>query len=181
MQGDGTPCIIVVVYGNRDYEDALLELKNEVLMRGFIPVSAATFIGEHSYSTDEMPIASGRPDLCDLSLAELLGKETLDKIHMFVSGDELKVPGNYPYKDLKPQQPVSPYSTEECTVCGVCATLCPTDAIVIESKVVTDVDKCIKCCACVKGCPSKARVFKTPFAKYLYDNFKERKRPEFYF
>ena len=34
IKGDNTPAIIVVLYGNRDYEDALLELRDSVKQLG---------------------------------------------------------------------------------------------------------------------------------------------------
>ena len=59
------PVVPVVVYGNRDYEDALKELSDTLVDAGFVPVSAGAFVGEHSFSRKDMPIAAGRPeDLC---------------------------------------------------------------------------------------------------------------------
>lgn len=73
LKGNNSPAIVVVVYGNRDYEDALLELRDTVASLGFTPLSAGAFIGEHSYSTAEMPVAAGRPDATDLQIARTFG------------------------------------------------------------------------------------------------------------
>lgn len=183
LNGNGAMCVVVVVYGNRHYDDALLELKNEISKRGFIPMAAATFIGEHSFSKKEMPIAAGRPDHYDIGMAEHFGKEVMDKITSVSNPGELSVPGNYPYKEIKPKQPVAPTSTENCCSCGMCIESCPTHAIYTDEsgEIKTDVDKCTLCCACVKICPNEARVFDSPFTKFLYENFSERKNPEFYF
>ena len=62
-----TPVVCVVVYGNRAYDDALLELKDTLVNRGCIPVACAAFIGEHSFSSSETPTAQGRPDADDLT------------------------------------------------------------------------------------------------------------------
>jgi hypothetical protein len=43
LQGTGTPAVLVVVYGNRLFEDALLELQHLVVERGFRPWLAAGF------------------------------------------------------------------------------------------------------------------------------------------
>ena len=43
--GNGAMCAVVAVYGNRHYDDALLELKDEMTKRGFRAVAAASFIG----------------------------------------------------------------------------------------------------------------------------------------
>lgn len=74
LKGNGSPAILVVVYGNRDYEDALLELRDTAVQLGFVPLTAGAFIGEHSFSTPELPIAAGRPDADDLQQAREFGK-----------------------------------------------------------------------------------------------------------
>ena len=66
LKGNGSPAILVVVYGNRDYEDALLELRDTAVQLGFVPLSAGPFSGEHRFNTPELPIASGRQDADDL-------------------------------------------------------------------------------------------------------------------
>ena len=48
---------------------------------------------------------------------------------------------------------------EKCTDCGVCVTICPTEALVVDPKtrkVTFHNDKCIACEACVKICPPRA-------------------------
>ncbi|MGW8195616.1 MAG: flavodoxin family protein, partial [Desulforhopalus sp.] len=62
VRGNKSPAVLVVVYGNRDYEDALIELRDLAEKASFIPVAAAAFIGEHSFSSEDFPIAQGRPD-----------------------------------------------------------------------------------------------------------------------
>ena len=98
LNGNGAMCVVVVVYGNRHYDDALLELKNEMTKRGFRVAAAASFIGEHSFSRENMPVAAGRPDFYDLGMAEHFGKEVMDKITTVPDLGDLFVPGNYPYK-----------------------------------------------------------------------------------
>ncbi len=66
LQGDGLPAVLVVVYGNREFEDALRELADVVTTKGFHVVAAAAFVGEHSYSPRQQPIAQNRPDQTDL-------------------------------------------------------------------------------------------------------------------
>lgn len=76
LRGINAPAILITVYGNRDYEDALLELRDTAVELGFMPLSAAAFIGEHSYSTPARPIAAGRPDASDLQKAECFGQDS---------------------------------------------------------------------------------------------------------
>ena len=80
LKGNGSPAILVVVYGNRDYEDALLELRDTAVQLGFVPLSASAFIGEHSFSTPELPIAAGRPDADDLQQAREIWKKQSGKM-----------------------------------------------------------------------------------------------------
>ena len=61
LHGDGTPVVLLAVYGNRDYEHALDDLDRFMTERGFVTVAAGTFVGEHSYSTPQTPVAAGRP------------------------------------------------------------------------------------------------------------------------
>ena len=74
IRGEGTPAVVIAVYGNRAFEKAAAELADFVRARGFVPVAAAAFVGEHSYSTERTPIAAGRPDGQDLAAAAALGR-----------------------------------------------------------------------------------------------------------
>lgn len=62
LRGEGTPAVVVAVYGNRAFEKAVAELAELAVRQGFVPVAAGAFVGEHSYSTPETPVAAGRPD-----------------------------------------------------------------------------------------------------------------------
>lgn len=183
VRGNGIPAVISVVYGNRDYEDALIELRNLVKKQGFIPVSGAAFIGEHSYSRPDRPVAEGRPDKKDTDTAFAFGSDTADFLKGW-SGDfaDLHVKGNFPYKTKGAKTPQTPVTVEElCTQCGYCIEICPTQAIELQDEIVSDPGPCIKCCACVKECPNQARIFETPFTDYLFQNFSSRRDPELFF
>jgi ferredoxin len=186
QKGNNTPAVIVVVYGNREFDDALLELRDLVIELGFIPFAAAAFIGEHSYSTTEKQIAPNRPDEEDLRKAFDFGKqinELIEKgnIHHSVS----TVPGNIPYKAFVAKPPMSPITIEtKCDKCGICAEVCPTSAIEINDTVETDINSCIMCCACIKACPTEARVNDNELIKAvtqrLFENCQMRKEPELF-
>lgn len=183
LRGNGSPAIVVVAYGNRDYEDALLELCDTVRMQGFIPVSAGAFIGEHSYSRPEMPVAEGRPDGEDLKTAEDFGGASIRKWNNDNAPAAFYSKGNTPYKPLKPSVPDAPVTrTDNCTLCETCIGLCPTHVIFVNGngEIDTDINGCIKCCACVKGCPMGARQYDTPFTAYLHRNFSVRREPELF-
>lgn len=184
LRGNHSPAILIVVYGNRDYEDALIELRDMAVALGFIPLAGGAFVGEHSFSTPELPIAEGRPDETDLRKARRFGKECLEKWEQSADITTLSVKGNIPYKALTPGQPACPACNEKCFVCGECVDVCPTHAIRISDdgeRIETDVNRCIKCCACVKVCPNSARIFSSPFAAILHEKFNARREPELFF
>lgn len=188
LRGRRTPAVVVVVYGNRAYEDALLELRDLALDAGFKPIAAGAFIGEHSYSTNATPIAVGRPDREDLRKAEEFGKSIREKIGSIRTLDEispLQVPGNYPYKERRVLSGIAPITQEPlCAKCETCASVCPTAAIMVRDTVVTDRSMCIRCCACVKFCPTGARAMEDPrirqVAEQLMSTCSKRKDPERY-
>jgi len=188
LKANKTPAAIVVLYGNRAYEDALLELKDLTVKAGFIPVAGGAFIGEHSYANETTPIAYGRPDAADLEKAKEFGTLIRAKMKdINISGEipALQVPGNFPYKERRQRPKISPTTKEDlCTLCGTCASVCPTGSIEVNNTVETDPNGCIFCCACIKNCPVQARVNEAPpileTAERLSKNFRERKEPEIY-
>jgi ferredoxin len=189
IKGDKTPAVCIVVYGNRAYDDALLELKDILIKRGCIPIACAAYIGEHSFSSSETPIAEARPDASDLTHAELFGRKINEKLLSVSSVDhisDINIPGNYPYRGDSKLWGVDFIAiSNECTQCGICAEGCPVGAIDSENTNFIDKEKCITCCACIKNCPQNARTMKTgpvkDAAMRLNKLYKERREPVSYF
>ena len=48
MKGNKAKAVLVAVYGNRAYEDTLLELKEQVDLCGFHVTAAVSAVAEHS-------------------------------------------------------------------------------------------------------------------------------------
>jgi ferredoxin len=188
IRADREPAVVVAVYGNRAYEDALLELRDLAVELGFIPVAGAAFIGEHSFAAEAFPIANGRPDENDLGKARDFGILVREKMAKGLSPADLSsfhVPGNFPYKEWSVLSNISPVTRVElCNLCGACAPVCPVGAIIVDESVSTDRNACIRCCACIKNCPPAARVMEDPairqIMEWLSTNFRERKAPEFF-
>jgi ferredoxin len=180
------PAVIVVVYGNRAYDDALLELRDLSVELGFVPFAAGAFIAEHSYATEKMPIANGRPDEEDLEKARGFGRMIRKRVEQIDLGTDLRplvVPGNLPYKERWPQPRATPVTHAElCTRCERCVGLCPTGAIAMEGVAVSDAGRCIICCACVKLCHEGARSLTNEHVKKRAETVsvqcRERKEPE---
>ena len=66
-----------------------------------------------------------------------------------------------------------------CTFCGTCAQVCPTEAITLD-KFKIDSERCIGCSACVRACPKGAKsINRYPWTKaILRRGFAEVKYPE---
>lgn len=158
INGKGKKAVTLVVYGNRAYEDALLELNNVVKAQGFQILASAAFVAQHSMAPE---VGKGRPDEQDKKEIIVFAKKVLSKIE---ANDEttVEVPGNYPYKEAK-GMPVTPISLKTCHLCGKCEKACPTGAIIIKNQIVeTDADKCMLCMACTAVCPEHARILPMP-------------------
>lgn len=188
LNGRSTPAIAVVVYGNREYNDALLELKMKLEERGFIVKSAAAFIGEHTVSPK---IAAGRPDEGDLAVASEFGRKSIESIGSNSSG-KLLVKGHYPFTwpGFDPRQPPAHpiprlVTNDSCTQCKVCAQNCPWRAIDPEDSKNRDYFKCMFCYRCLKNCPSQAiSVTGDQFLSFLAqfeDMLSRRCEPELFF
>jgi len=188
IEGRNTPAVCVVVYGNRAFDDALLELKDVLLESGCVPIAGAAYIGEHAYSSSALPTAEGRPDASDLGHAEMFGRRISEKMRSMSSLDrvaDLEVPGSRPYGGVTELWSVDFIEVGDgCTQCGTCAEECPVGAIDPEDSSVIDVEKCITCCACIKKCPENARTMKAgpveDAAVRLHRLYGERKEPVFF-
>lgn len=185
VKGHNTAAVFITVYGNRDYDDALIELKDTFEENGFVGISAAAFIAEHSYTPK---VGTNRPDTQDIEAAKKLGADIKNKLESF--DDLLQIPrltvkGNTPYKERHSAPPIAPDTSDDCVNCGICATNCPMGAISYADVKEIDSAKCIRCCSCVKKCPVNAKSINHEFfnkiTKGLIDNFSViRKEPEFF-
>ena len=82
IRANGAMAILVVVYGNRAYDDTLLELKTCLKRAGF---RCAT--------------ATGRPDSDDLAELSRFAKEIRRCLEEGRIPDDLAVPGNDPFRE----------------------------------------------------------------------------------
>lgn len=153
IKGCGTPTVLVVTYGNREYEDTVIELGDALAAEGCIAIGAVTAVAEHSIARN---IAKGRPDEEDMALLKEFAEKIKDKVLNTEEIRMISLPGNRPYKPLGNMN-VKPYADKKCDRCGVCAKKCPVGAIPTDEPYKTDEDKCISCMRCIKVCHNNAR------------------------
>lgn len=152
IHGNNAKAVLVCVYGNRAYEDTLVELEDAAKQAGFQVIAAVAAIAEHSIARQ---FAACRPDAQDEAQLSDFAKQIQHKLSA-ADASEPAIPGNRPYKKAGGAGMV-PKATKECTKCGVCAAQCPVQAIDKEEPKKVDEKMCISCMRCVAVCPQGAR------------------------
>ncbi len=147
IAGNGAKCALVCVYGNRAYEDTLVEMEDAAKKSGFQVIAAIAAVAEHSIIPQ---YAANRPDASDEAQLSKFAEHILQK-----DGTAASIPGNRPYKKGGGAGLV-PKVTKGCIKCGLCAEKCPVQAIDSKS-FAADSKKCISCMRCIKLCPHDAR------------------------
>jgi NAD-dependent dihydropyrimidine dehydrogenase PreA subunit/flavodoxin len=191
INGNMTLGIPIVLYGNRNYDDALIELKKIMENNGFNLVSAGAFIGEHSFS---YKLAKGRPDEKDLTVINEFSGKTCELIKRNDLSNKLEVKGEKCYRDYyRPKdtkgklydfRKIKPKTDEKCIDCLICAKTCPMESIDFND--VSNISGiCIKCGSCIKKCPVGAKYFDDDnYIKHkveLEEEFIHRKEPELFY
>lgn len=155
LKGNNAVAIAIAVYGNRDYDDALLELTDLLHNNNFRIAGAGAFIGQHSIFPK---VATSRPDDTDKKELMRFGKESAAAVsNGFDSSHIPFIKGKHPYK--KPAgAPLWPKAKEtDCSKCGKCVRHCPAGAIHEDKPFTTDTSKCISCGRCIFVCSTGAR------------------------
>ena len=188
FKGNDTPAVIICVYGNRDYDDALLELKDIVEANGFRIISAGAFIAQHSIFPK---VGEGRPDERDNETIKSFAAKTAERYSVFTAKfpqtakiQDIAIKGNRPYK-APGNVPLKPKGNKNCNSCFTCVKRCPVNAIDEQSPRKTNKKICISCGRCIVDCPQKARSFEGLLYKFAGKLFVKansvRKEPEVFF
>ncbi len=192
FKADGALAIPVVTFGNRNFDNGLIELRNELEKNGFHTVAGAGIACRHVFSD---VLAAGRPDEEDLKAIDAFAASAAEKIKnltdvpspIAVRGDDpvgpyytpLKEDGT-PAKFLK-AKPLT--KTDLCDKCGKCVAACPMGSIDPSDPSLVP-GLCIKCHACVRVCPTGAKYFADPdlasHIAMLEKNYMRRAEPEFF-
>ena len=151
-RGNGARAVLVCVYGNRAFEDTLVELEDVAKRAGFRVVAAVSAIAEHSVARQ---FAAGRPDAQDAAQLAEFAQQIQQKL-LAEDASEPSIPGNRPYKQARGHR-MSPEATEDCVSCGSCAAACPVCAIDKGDPKRAAGEACISCMRCIAVCPRGAR------------------------
>lgn len=176
LNGNGALAVPVVLFGNRNFDDALIELRDILERTGFHTIAGGAFVGEHSFST---VLAANRPDHEDMDTVLRFSHQIAEKVLFLPDGQipaPIRVDGvSYPYRGYyQPRdragvsidiRKVKPLTNDACDNCKLCAEVCPMGSISREDVRVFN-GICIKCGACIKKCPKQAKYYED--AGYLY-------------
>ena len=119
VRANGMPCVLLCVYGNRAYEDTLVEMEDLAKQCGFTVIAAVAAVAEHSIIHQ---YASGRPDAADEQNLKEIGTKILKKFSCGQAQVPFKIPGSRPYKKAGGAGLV-PKASSACVSCGLCAAL----------------------------------------------------------
>lgn len=137
FKGNKARALLVAVYGNRAFDDTLLELKNAAQECGFCTVAAIAANAEHS-------------------IMQQFAAAVKEALQSDPQKMDVTVPGHSPYREYS-GLPIKPKAGKNCNRCGLCAAKCPVGAISKENSTITDNQQCISCMRCVAICPNHAR------------------------
>ena len=173
FKGTQTPCIIVASYGNRHYDDALLEMKDMVEANGFVVKGGAAVIGRHTYGE----IQVDRPNAADMVQMAEFAVKAFENENVSVN-----IPGNPVYREGGKGGKFKPSTLDTCVKCGICKRNCPVNAINDDFSVFEP--DCISCFRCIRNCPVKAKVMNSEsylqFAEDFTNKLAQRRENEFF-
>ena len=190
IRGNQAAAVPVVLYGNRNYDDALIELRDLLENGGFRTMAAGAFIGEHTFSKI---LAAGRPDQKDMETAGTFARQIAESLAAWDGKHPVPVKGETPYRYYyQPRdrygskidiRKVKPKVNDSCTDCGLCVEICPMGSISGEDvRQYTGI--CMKCGACIKKCPHHARYYDDEgylyHKKELEEMYERRAEPEIF-
>ena len=112
LSGNNATAILITVYGNRAYEDTLIELEDTLIEKDFTCQAAIAAVAEHSIMHQ---FATGRPDQNDLTELASFAQKIKEKTNNTLKTD-------FPPVHDNPKQT----DKDKCISCMRCISVCPT-------------------------------------------------------
>ncbi|MCI5839791.1 MAG: EFR1 family ferrodoxin [Peptoniphilaceae bacterium] len=180
--------ITLVTFGNRAYDDALIEL-TKIEEKSIPTIASCAICCEHSFSNT---LGKNRPDEKDFLQMKNFAKKIAEKIKN-KNFKEINVKGNIPFRNyMKPTDSKgNTFNFKDvkvktnlnlCIDCKICAKNCPLGTIDFDD--VSIVKKCMKCNSCVKKCPTGAKYFDDEnylhHKKEIEEMYKSYKKSEYF-
>ena len=178
FEGNGALAVPVVTFGNRSFDNALIELRIELEQHGFHTIAGAAFVAEHVFSKK---LAAGRPDENDLQVIRRFAEDIAVKIEGIKEGDQdgmAEIPAPVAVKGIesvpsyyRPLQkdgtPANFLKAKPKTADSATISKDPVPGYVpwvrsVRRTAGLSPEICIKCQACVKSCPEGAKYFDDP-------------------
>ena len=113
IHGENTPAVVCVTFGNRDFEDALLELADLAEANGFSVIAACAAVMEHNIMH---VFGKDRPDCSDKEELRKFSSAIIDKLKAGKS-DRPIISGNRPYKERHSSPMPILVNETSCTHC----------------------------------------------------------------
>ena len=172
IKGKNSRIIICATFGNRNYDNALMEIYELFKNNGFNIIGLIAVVTQHSFVKS---IGKNRPNEEDSIYIKSFSKKMVEKIDGNIK-ESVKYEIIKPYREYQ-TIPIKPKGNRNCKKCGFCIKLCPENAINKTNPRKTQKTKCISCLRCVKYCPNGSRDL-TSIEKYISKKFIESKCKE---
>ena len=152
-RGDNTPCVLLAVYGARDYDNALFEMNEKLKAKGFVAFGAAALVARHSIA---QTVAANRPGANDIAEVKKFAGVIAKRLEEADSADQAPA-FTFKNHEINLNSAVYPITSDACIECGICASECPAGAIPADNPSALDQSTCISCLRCIEVCPEEAR------------------------
>ncbi len=163
LAGDGMRCAMFFTFGGFMVHPAHYSTAQILEKQGFVVVSSAEFPGRHTYNLGGWNAFPDRPDHRERALAQEYAaaasarftakdSQTVSELDQGMFTDEqLDAFEHYRFKIITE---IPGRKTATCSLCGLCESLCPTEAM-DHLRGTADPARCITCLRCVDSCPDK--------------------------
>lgn len=141
LRGNGTPAIPVVVFGNRNFDNALAELTGIMKDNGLRPIAGAAVVARHAFDTagtGDRPSESDFEEIKEFCMYVANCIKTNHELKFVITAPGDEHPTKY-YTPLKEDGTPANFlkakpklNSELCVSCGICSEVCPMGSIEFE-------------------------------------------------